>query len=112
MPSLKMEEKIERRTRRMVKTCQQVLPKEKLDTQREVILLVSIVTKKAIHRTNVGEGLMLDAIHAINLGMKLSFVRTMVSNKKQRLRLLMVNRKINSLLLHVFKQIIERVLVD
>jgi len=87
----------------MVKAFQQVLPKEKVDTQRKVILLVSIVTRKVIHHINVGEGLMLDVVNAINLGMKLSFARTMVSNKKQRLKLLMVRRKINSLLLHVFQ---------
>jgi len=74
-----------------------------VDTQRNVFLFVSIVTRKVIHHINVGEGLMLDVVNAINLGMKLSFARTMVSNKKQRLKLLMVRRKINSLLLHVFQ---------
>ena len=54
----------------MVKAFQQVLPKEKLDTEKKVILLVSIVTRKVIHHINVGEGLMLNVVNAINLDMK------------------------------------------
>ena len=60
-------------------------------------------TRKVIHHINVGEGLMLNVVNAINLGMKLSFARTMVSKKKQMLKLLRVRRKINSLLLQVFQ---------
>ena len=87
----------------MLKAFQQLLPKEKLDTQRKVILLVSIVTRKVIHHINVGEGLTLNVINEIKLGMELSFARTMVSKKKQMLKLLRVRRKINSLLLQVFQ---------
>ena len=55
-----------RRTRRMLKAFQQLLPKEKLDTQRKVILLVSIVIRYLIHYINVGEDLMLNIVNAIN----------------------------------------------
>ena len=54
----------------------------KQQAPREVILLVSIMARKVIYPLNVGEGLMLDAINAIRLDMKLSFERTRVNNKK------------------------------
>lgn len=93
-----------RRKIRMVNAFQQVLPKEKVNTQRNFIFLISIVTRKVIHHINGEEGVLLVVVNLINLGMNLSFTRTMIRNNKKRLKFLIVRRKINSLLLHFFQE--------
>ena len=76
--------------------------KTKLEVPRESTHLVSIVTELATHRSSAGKGQMLSVTSAINLDMKLSFVRTKTSSKTHMPKSLMKMKMIISLLQLIF----------
>ena len=102
LPSLKMEAKTKkRRTRRMVKAFQQVLPKEKLVTQRNPPC--KHCNKKGHPPYKCWRRSDVKCSKCNQLGHETVVCKNNSQQQEAKAKLLRVRRKINSLLLHVFQ---------